>query len=286
MTNSKALFSDFMDSLTLKETREELESIAYLAFENVLGLSKTQILAGKKIGDNELIAQLQRVASRLNQHEPIQYILGEATFFGRPYLVNPAVLIPRPETEDLVRIILEYAKNQNKKLTILDIGTGSGCIAITLAIELPQSEIIAVDISPDALSVAVANARKLGASVRFARHDVFQRLPFSADIIVSNPPYIPERERAGMPRNVVDFEPEIALFVTDDDPLVFYRELILRAIESLSPNGILATEINERFGKEVLDLFIKHKFHEVEILKDVYGKERIIKGILSSLNYP
>jgi release factor glutamine methyltransferase len=282
MTNSKALFRDFIDSLTLNETRAEMESIAYLAFETVLGLSKTQIMAGKQIANDDLIAQLQQVVSRLNQNEPIQYILREATFFGRSFIVDPAVLIPRPETEDLVHIVLDHAKKQNKKLTILDVGTGSGCIAITLAIELPRCEIIAIDISADALCVAVANARKLKAPVRFEQHDVLRRLPFSVDVIVSNPPYIPERERIGMPRNVVDFEPEIALFVSDGDPLVFYRELISRANESLTPNGLLAAEINERFGKEVFELFIGHNFRDVEILKDVYGKERIIKGILSS----
>lgn len=283
MTNSKTLFKDFIDSLTLDESYAELESIAYLVFEKVFGLGKTQILTEKEISEESLKGRLKDISSRLNQHEPIQYILGEAHFFGRLFLVNRSVLIPRPETEELVRLVLDHTKGKNNDLTIVDIGTGSGCIAISLALELPTSEIFATDVSGDALKVAMENARRLNADVHFEQHNILENLlPLSVDVMVSNPPYITTVERGAMPRNVVDFEPDMALFVSDDDPFIFYDTILYRAKESLLPDGLLAVEINERYGSEILRLFTKHGFLSVEIINDVYGKNRIVKGILSS----
>ena len=283
MTNSKTLFKDFLTGLAMNESNAELESIAYLVFEKVFGLSKTQVLTGKEISDEVLKGRLKEISSRLNQHEPIQYILGEAHFFGRSFLVNPSVLIPRPETEELVRLVLDHTKKKNNNLRIVDIGTGSGCIAISLALELPDSEIFATDVSMDALNVAMENARRLNADVHFEQHNILENLlPLSVDVMVSNPPYITRHERDGMPRNVVDFEPDMALFVSDDDPFIFYETILYRAKESLLPEGLLAVEINERYGSEILGLFNKHGFLSVEIINDVYGKNRSVKEILSS----
>ncbi len=282
MMNSKTLFSDFINSLALDESQAEIESIAYLAFENVLGLNRTQVLTEKKVTNNDAIVRLQHVAQRLNEHEPIQYILGEAVFYGRKFIVNPSVLIPRPETEELARLVIDHVKKKSKNLRITDIGTGSGCVAVTLSLELPGSYLIATDVSSEALAVANANSRTLNASVRLVQHDILNEdLPFATDIIVSNPPYIAEHERSTMPRNVVDFEPRVALFVNDNDPFLFYHALISRANKSLRSEGLLAVEINERYGKEIADLFNNSHFRDVEVVKDMYGKDRIVKGILS-----
>jgi release factor glutamine methyltransferase len=283
MKNSKALFNDFVNSITLRESRDEIESIAYVTFEKIFGLNMTQVLADKEITDQSLVERLGDVAKRINDHEPIQYILGEALFYNRSFIVNPSVLIPRPETEELVRFVVNYSKETKANLTILDIGTGSGCIAVTLALELPASKIFATDVSEAALRVAEANARELGAIINFQKHDVLnEALAFSTDVIVSNPPYIGLDERDLTPINISKYEPALALFADSDDPLIFYKALVKRAGESLRPNGLLAVEINERFGREVSLLLAEYRFRKVDVLKDFCGKDRIVKGILSS----
>ena len=282
MTNSKTLFKDFIDSLTLDENYAELEGIGYLVFEKILGLNKSEILAEKNLVNDALKDRLVSISTRLNDHEPVQYILGEAHFFGRTFLVNKSVLIPRPETEELVRFVIDHA-SKNERCQIADIGTGSGCIAISLALSLPSSKIFASDINVDALNLASTNAARLRANVDFVLNDILKpRLPFSLDVIVSNPPYIARHERDSMPKNVVNYEPDIALFVSDDNPFIFYQQLLHRSKESLLPDGLLAVEINERFGKEVAQLFISEGFQSVEVLNDLFGKNRIVKGILSS----
>ncbi len=283
MTNSKMLFKDFIDGLTLNESYDERESIAHVVFESIFGLNKTDILAQKSISDIPAIIRLKSVVARLNQHEPVQYILGEADFLGRRFLVNPSVLIPRPETEELVRFVIDHTKTKDQNLKIADIGTGSACIAISLALALPSSRIFATDISADALGLASKNAARLNAKVDFVLHDILKDpLPFSADVIVSNPPYIARHERDHMPKNVVNYEPDIALFVSDDNPLIFYEKLLERAKESLLSHGLLAVEINERFGNDVAELFTAEGFQSVEVINDLFGKNRIVKGILSS----
>ena len=165
---------------------------------------------------------------------------------------------------------------------IIDIGTGSGCIAITLAVELPQAKLFATDVSARALEVATANAQKFSANVTFIHNNILtQKLPFTVDVIVSNPPYIARGERNVLPANVVDYEPELALFVDSNDPLLFYRMLLSRAKESLNRSGTLAVEVNERFGRETFELFREQSFKDVELIRDVYGKNRIVKGVLS-----
>ena len=213
-----------------------------------------------------------------------RYILGESYFYGRCFNVNPAVLIPRPETEELVRLVINFVRKSNKNnCRVLDIGTGSGCIAITLALELNDAEVFGTDISAESLITASANAQKLNASVKYLNHDILNsKLPFSIDIIASNPPYIGWDEFNTMSKNVVEHEPKLALFVDADDPLLFYKAIVARAQESLTPGGLLAVEINERFGKEIQRLFVANELDEVEIMQDAFGKDRIVKGVLSS----
>lgn len=282
MKNSKTLFQDFVNSIRIDESRDEIESIAYLVFENLFHVSKTEILTEKNITEFSP-EKLENVLARINQYEPVQYILGTAHFYGRTFLVTPAVLIPRPETEELVRVVINFVReNKLSKSRILDIGTGSGCIAVTLASELPGTDIFAIDVSEQALAVASGNANNLRANVRMLRHDILKNeIPFPIDIIVSNPPYISQNERLTMPKNVTAFEPELALFVNDNDPLLFYKTILNRGKQSLTPNGLIAVEIHERFGNEVYQLFEAYNFHNIEVIQDIFGKDRIVKGMLS-----
>jgi release factor glutamine methyltransferase len=250
-----------------------------------LGLTKTGILAEESVDLSQAVRnRLDEIVARINRFEPVQYILGEGYFYGRSFNVNPAVLIPRPETEELVRLVIDFVRKSNRKnYRVLDIGTGSGCIAITLALELNDIEAFGTDTSAAALVIASANAQKLNASVQFLNHDVLRsKLPFSIDVLVSNPPYIGWNEFNTMSKNVVEYEPKLALFVDSEEPLLFYKAIVTRARESLTPGGLVAVEINERFGKEVQRLFIANDFAEVEIIQDAFGKDRIVKGVLSS----
>ena len=283
--NSKTLFRDFVKGIELLESHDEIQSMAYLVFENIFGLTKTAIMAEESVFLSQAIRhRLDEIVARINRSEPVQYILGECFFYGRNFNVNPAVLIPRPETEELVRLIIDFVRKSNRKnYRVLDIGTGSGCIAITLALELNGIEVFGTDTSAEGLATASANAKKLAASVKYLNHDVLNsNLPFSVDIIVSNPPYIGWDEFNTMAKNVVEHEPTLALFVDSDDPLLFYKAILKRAKESLTPGGLLAVEINERFGKEVQRLFVANDLDEVEIIQDAFGKDRIVKGVLSS----
>lgn len=290
MKNSKALFQDLVKQIALNEDQDEIHSLAYAILENLLGLSRTDILSEKQIDTSKIAAKLSDVVKRVNQHEPIQYIFGEAYFMCRKFIVNPSVLIPRPETEELARLIISEMKDRsiqwkgnNSKIKILDIGTGSGCIPISLALEISNSEVFAIDISEDALHIAKQNATSLDAKVQFSRLDILNdEIPFqNLDVVVSNPPYIALSEKKGMGNNVVDHEPHLALFVEDDEPLIFYNAIASKSKRVLKSGGLLAVEINERFGKEVADLFKQNNFQEIEIIKDLSGKNRIVKGILS-----
>jgi release factor glutamine methyltransferase len=282
MNNSKLLFQDFIKAITLPESREEISGIAHLVFDHLFGLTRTQILAQKNVmvspSDQ---AKLTEVIRRINRHEPVQYILGEAEFFGRKFNVNPAVLIPRPETEELVRIVLDSAHAlAGKELKIMDIGTGSGCIPVTLALELPGAQVYATDISPEALAVAEENATKLNAGVTFLKHDILQAdLPIgNLAVVVSNPPYISPDEAKDMKRNVIDHEPHLALFTPADDLLIFYRSIVRKSRVALKSGGILCVEINERYGDAVQELFARAGYSEIQVVKDLSGKNRIVKG--------
>ncbi len=221
---------------------------------------------------------LRSITDRLQQGEPLQYIEGKAPFCGMEFAVNSSVLIPRPETAELVDwIVCEHATQQPR---ILDLGTGSGCIAIALSKQLPQATIEACDISAEALTVAKENARTNEAPVSFFTHDMLDLgtpLPHSYDILVSNPPYIRQSEAADMSIQVTEWEPHTALFVPDDDALRFYRAIAeLGQTEALRPGGHIYVEINQALGKETVALFEAYGYQDVELRKDIYGNERMI----------
>lgn len=217
---------------------------------------------------------------KLEQNIPIQQITGETEFYGLPFKVSKDVLIPRPETEELVEWILK--DNTNKHINILDIGTGSGCIPITLKQHLPDAKVTSWDISENALEIANHNAMINNTEVAFEHQDVLKfdgALPNQLDIVVSNPPYIRELEKEWMHDNVLDHEPHLALFVSDSDPLIFYRKIAQLAKANLKSGGALYFEINEALGKEMIDLLNNLGFNNVELRKDLFGKDRMLKGI-------
>ena len=222
------------------------------------------------------------MVDRLLQYEPIQYIIGKTEFYGLPFSVNNNVLIPRPETEELVELILNNT-DRNKELTILDIGTGSGAIAISLAYHLPNANIEAWDISPKALDTASENARINDVKVNFQEVDVLDNITSSQtyDIIVSNPPYVLEEEKAEMEKNVLDYEPHLALFVPNHDALRFYRRIAQIGKQLLNPSGMLYYEINRAKGEETKDMLLKMGYQNIEVIKDIFGNDRIAKAQIS-----
>ncbi len=276
MTNSKELFNHLVNHVTLQEEKIEIQSIIYLLLENKLGLTKIDILTEKIINLSDPHS-LDQYLFRINNQEPIQYILGKEDFYGRSFIINPDVLIPRPETELLIHEIKKFVNQQHKRnLRILDIGTGSGCIAITLALEIPDSEISALDISNEALACARQNAKELKARVVFEKVDILnEEIKNRFDLIVSNPPYIANSEKENMKRNVLDFEPHLALFVPENDPLLFYRVIGLKSKNALTLGGSLWFEINENFGKEAQNLLEEQGYKNVQIKKDLDNKDRI-----------
>ena len=257
---------------------EEARFISKWVVEELYGISPTDIAVDKEIkSHNSEDEKLKKIIERLLKNEPIQYILGKANFFGRDFFVTPDVLIPRQETEELVSMIRD--ETYEGPCTILDIGTGSGCIAITLSLELKEARVEAVDISYKALSIAAKNRDNLTSDVDFFQINILQeQLPEKEyDIIVSNPPYVRESEKALLHKNVLDYEPYQALFVTDDDPLLFYREIVKKATNRLSKKGALYFEINEALGTDLMALL--HTLHFSGTLrKDLNGKERFIKA--------
>lgn len=261
---------------------EEIRNLTRWLFERVCGLTLArQILCkDKQIAETEKEA-IRRVVERLSHSEPIQYIFGECEFHGLRFEVTPSVLIPRPETSELVELIVR--RHPEAGLKVLDIGTGSGCIAVSLAKMLHEAAVTAIDICDDALAVARRNAEAHQADVRFARADILSELssdevaPSAFDVIVSNPPYVTEREKAGMDANVLMYEPAQALFVSDDDPLCFYRHIAARGRKWLSEGGRLYFEINAAYGKELVSLLKAMDYRDVETVRDISGKERFIQ---------
>jgi release factor glutamine methyltransferase len=252
-----------------------------MTIKHYSGLSLAEILSGQKINtevEKKIMAALDKVLLKI----PIQYILGETEFYGRKFFVNKNVLIPRCETEELVDLVIK--ENHFTKTNILDIGTGSGCIAISLDCELPDTIVYAIDISPDALKVAVKNCNYNKANVLFAEYDILGNSKFPYDIkfdtIVSNPPYIRMSEKKYMHDNVLKYEPHIALFVEDSSPLVYYDACLRFAENYLSNKGEIYVEINEFLGEEALALFHNYEF-DANLIKDISGKNRIIKAIKS-----
>jgi len=229
-----------------------------------------------------MVEEFQKAILRLKNFEPIQYIVGETEFYGLPFKVNRHTLIPRPETEELVEWIISGQKlitNNPKSITILEVGTGSGCIAISLAKNLPNSRIFALDVSVEALKIARENAEINEVEIEFFQTDILtvEDLPKQFDIIVSNPPYVRELEKELMQQNVLRYEPESALYVANEDPLVFYRVISKLAKNHLKPNGTLFFEINEYLATEMIALLKSEGFQNIEINKDIFGKDRMLK---------
>ena len=281
-------YSDLWRRLLPHYDEREAKAVVRTLVEELFQLTLTDLYAGGL--DNLTTAEQQRLETSLQQLEagiPVQYVTGTARFFGRDYVVNPHVLIPRPETEVLCQTILS-AYNQPycalqplAPLRVLDIGTGSGCIAVTLALDLWNSSVSAWDISGEALLTARENAHRLQAQVNFEWHDVLSldeaalaATPF--DIIVSNPPYVCDRERKDMTEQVLAHEPHTALFVPDNDPLLFYRAIADYGTTHLNPHGLLAFEINPLFAKEMCEMLESKGYEQVEVKTDQYGKERVV----------
>ena len=260
----------------------ELSSLMGMLIEAVTGWNRMQQIVNVNTElSKEQQAQIELYAEQLLSGKPIQYILGKAWFMGNELMVNEHVLIPRPETEELVEWIISYASIMNKPLSIIDIGTGSGCIPIALKLALPLFSLTGLDISKEALTVAEINANNLKASIEWIKQDILNTaaLDNTYDIIVSNPPYIPIREKANMQEQVVGFEPSIALFVSNEDPLIFYKAIAKMAKQNLSTNGQLFFEIHYDQGKAILALLDELNFH-AELRQDSYGKNRMIRASL------
>ena len=270
MTNDQWQISDIQSQLESAYPKDEAKALAWWIVEEETGLSRSQILSGCKITKN--FAHVQEVIDRLLHFEPIQYIFGHTEWCGLDLKVTPATLIPRPETAELVEKITNY-QLPITNCRVLDVGTGSGCIAIALKKAHPEWQVTGIDISPEAIDVARENAKRNGIEVTFQVADIFSDSIGDFDLVVSNPPYITESEKSSMRPNVLDFEPHTALFVPDSDPLKFYRR-----IAELKLGKHLFFEINEAFGEEMKNLFADLGYTDILITKDIYGKARIIEG--------
>lgn len=258
-------------------TAEEVSALSRIVCCDLLGQAPTDYYLGKDIALSPKKEQeLEDILQRLSRFEPLQYIEGRTLFLGRELLVAPGVLIPRPETEELVELMLKEIPADAR---ILDVGTGSGCIAISLAKELPDTLVTAWDVSPEALSVAQANARKLQADVRFVECDVLACQVDEVglyDVIVSNPPYVTEAEKADMEPNVLQWEPSLALFVPDDDPLRFYRRIAVLGRDMLTDGGRLYFEINRAYGREMVEMLRTMGYVGVRVEKDLSQNDRFV----------
>lgn len=258
----------------------EARAVTDYVLDVCFGLSKADIMCGAvEEMTAEKAAELNKIFGRLMEGEPVQYVLGRAEFCGRWFSVRPGVLIPRPETEELCAWITADSK-ASASPKVLDIGTGSGCIAITLQLDMPESKVTAWDISADALDVARENAQRLGANVNFVKQDALNAKPEGEwDVIVSNPPYICEKEKKDMAVNVLEHEPHTALFVPDADPLLFYRAITRLAVQTLSKGGRLYFEINPIYADDTCRMMQAEGMTAVELRSDMYGKQRMAKGI-------
>jgi len=271
---------------------QEIESFFYLLLESYQGKKRIDLALNPDMEMDALqLIQWESALSELLNQKPIQYIIGATEFYGLPFMVNENTLIPRPETEELVDWIVAESRNSaTGSLKILDIGTGSGCIAISLAKNLPNAEVFALDVSEKALAVAKKNADTNKVKVNFIQADILKindlveiptsnfQLSTNFDIIVSNPPYVRHLEKAEIKPNVLEYEPHLALFVEDSDALIFYRKIAKLAKENLAEKGKLFFEINQYLGKETLELLEKFGFNSTELKKDIYGNDRMTRS--------
>ena len=271
----------FIKELLSFYDEKEIESFFYLILEKNHQLKRIDLaLNPEMIMDGHHLKQWKSIVSDLKIHQPIQYILEETYFYGLPFYVDENVLIPRPETEELVELII--AKNlkihKSENLKIVDIGTGSGCIAIALAKNIPNAEVCAIDVSDKALALAKRNAELNEVEITFLQKNILETddLEQTFDIIVSNPPYVRNLEKAEINANVLKYEPHLALFVEDDNALLFYKKIAHLAKKNLKLNGQLYFEINQYLGKETVELLQELGFQHIELLKDIYGNDRMI----------
>lgn len=275
----RTIFHKELDGLFPKE---EVDHFFFMLTDHHLKISRLDLaLQPNKILCKEEEAPLFEGLSQLRLECPIQYVIGKTHFYGMDFYVDENVLIPRPETEELVQWILSGTVSRDTEIRILDIGTGSGCIAIALAKNWPDAEVHAMDISETAVMIAKKNARENDVSVTFCLADILQleTLPVKFDIIVSNPPYVREKEKSQMRGNVLKHEPALALFVPNRDPLVFYRKIGAFSKQHLKAKGVLYLEINQYLGKETQQLLKDLDFSEIELRKDIFGQDRMLKGI-------
>ena len=274
----KSLKIFFQNGLLGYYPKEEINTFFYRICEQHLDYKRIDVsLKSETLINPETFVYFETIISRLLTYEPIQYILGTTTFFGLEFKVDSNVLIPRPETEELVAWILKQT-DSSQSLKILDIGTGSGCIAISLAKHLPNAEVYALDVSPKALEIAEYNAQQNAVKLNMIKANVLEWKPtdLSFDLIVSNPPYVRESEKERMAPNVLEHEPHLALFVENDNPLMFYRAIVELGKQTLKKQGQLYFEINEYLGKETQALFSSDTFEDVQLKSDIFGKHRMI----------
>lgn len=289
MKTIKDVFLSFQQGLNKVYDTREIEAIALLVLQEITDMSRAKIKAFPEDEvPGEAAEKIQGILEELKTGRPVQYILGSTEFYGLNFLVNPATLIPRPETEELVEWILQSQKvkvKSQKPFSILDIGTGSGCIAINLKKNLPNAKVTAIDISPEALHTAKQNAVINDVEVEFIEQDIlntkFEIEHSKFEIIISNPPYVTLIDKAQMHQNVTGFEPHTALFVPENDPLIFYKAIADFAFKQMSENGLLFFEINENFGKETVELLTDKGFIDIELRKDVSGRDRMVKAVKS-----
>lgn len=281
-------YNDFLNQLTSIYERREAASIIDWVFENITGLKRLERSLKRNVGlEIDLIKELDKCLHELLKYRPVQYVLNEAWFYKMKLYVNENVLIPRPETEELVEwVVLDVRSTmydvRGKEFGILDVGTGSGCIAVSIKRELQNIEVTAIDVSEEALKIAKKNAQALQAKINFLQVDFLNESLWNRlgvyDIIVSNPPYIPENEKEKLAQNVTAFEPAIALFVENNNPFIFYEKIAKFAQSHLKPNGKFFVEIHEEYAKEIQKIFSDYNF-KAEIKKDIYGRDRLIKAI-------
>ena len=283
--------SHFFDALKNSQDEQEIESFFFILTEYLHNLKRVDVALNPnfKLSDEE-VKKWNAILAQLQQEKPIQYITREAWFYGLKFEVNENTLIPRPETEELVEWIIEswklgagsWKSENQKRINVLDIGTGTGCIPIALKANLPQANVSAIDVSENALEVAKRNAELNKVEINFIQANILEvedlsQLPSSYNIIVSNPPYVRNLEKQEIKKNVLDYEPHLALFVEDTDALLFYRKIAQLTIKNLSPNGLLFFEINQYLGKETVELLQNLGFKNIELKKDIYGNDRMIR---------
>ncbi len=275
--NSQAIFQTIKNSCLARYGASEAASIAFLFIEQYFGVSQAQVLANKEIAkfDEQVFGKM---LNRVEKGEPIQYVLGKSWFYGREFQVNASTLIPRPETEELVHLIVKR-EGLDFAGKILDVGTGSGCIAISLGLELPEAKVFAVDVSDEALEIAKANSDLHHVNIQFSIIDFLEEAPKNEpfQVLVSNPPYIPRENLAQLQENVSKHEPHLALFVAD--PLIFYKRIAELAPDLMTAGGRIYVEIHDDFGEAVKQCFLENALTKVELHQDINGKDRMVSAI-------